>query len=117
MFRKHLISLLLDKDLSIPEIARATGEKPKDVAEDLKHLLLSLRHGEYELEVFPAECRKCGFEFSTQKLMKPSKCPQCRSTWIFEPRVMLRLRESAEEGTDGNRAEESRRGIRGRDSN
>jgi hypothetical protein len=35
----------------------------------------------------PARCRSCGFEFSVEKLSKPSKCPECHSTWLQEPRI------------------------------
>ena len=36
-----------------------------------------------------AECRKCGFRFDEDKITKPGKCPECRETWIREPRVGL----------------------------
>lgn len=91
MFRKDLIDLLLDKFMSVPQIAHFVGESPKNVAEDLRHLILSLKHTEYSVLVIPAECRKCGFEFSTDKLRKPSKCPQCYSTWISGPEIGIRL--------------------------
>ena len=87
MFRRDLIPLLLDKKLSLSEIARAVHEKPKDVLDALGHLVKSARHGDYEVVIDPAECRKCGFEFSAEKLSRPSKCPKCRSTWIFEPLI------------------------------
>jgi predicted Zn-ribbon and HTH transcriptional regulator len=87
MFRRDLILLLLDKPMSLSEIARAVHEKPKEVIDALTHLAKSSKHGDYELVVTPAECRKCGFEFSTDKFSRPGKCPKCRSTWIFEPLI------------------------------
>ena len=96
MFRKDLIPLLLERPLTVPQIARLVGEKPKDVAEDLQHLLRSLKHTEYEAWVQPAECRKCDFEFSASKLTKPSKCPNCGSSWIAAPLIALREKNSAE---------------------
>jgi transcriptional regulator len=92
MFRRQLIELLLDHPMSVPQIARAVDEPVKDVSQDLEHLRLSLRHGEFEMLVTPAECRKCEFEFSTEKLRRPSKCPKCRSTWIYEPLIEIRKR-------------------------
>ena len=85
MFRRDLIPLLLGQTMSLSEIARAVGEKPKDVIDALQHLAQSSRHGDYELVVTPAECRKCGFEFQTDKFARPGKCPKCRGTWIYEP--------------------------------
>lgn len=92
MFRRDLIPLLLDKKMSLSEIARAVHEKPKDVIESLAHLAKSSRHSGYELVMDPAECRKCGFEFGTDKFSKPGKCPKCRSTWIFEPLIGVRAK-------------------------
>lgn len=92
MFRRDLIPLLLDKKLSLSEIARAVHEKPKDVIDALTHLTKSSKHGDYELTVEPAECRKCGFEFDANKFSRPSKCPKCKGTWIFEPLIGVRRR-------------------------
>jgi predicted Zn-ribbon and HTH transcriptional regulator len=92
MFRRDLVPLLLDKKMSLSEIARTVREKPKDVMEALAHLAKSSRHGDYELVMDPAECRKCGFEFGTDKFSKPGKCPKCRSTWIFEPLIGVRAK-------------------------
>jgi predicted Zn-ribbon and HTH transcriptional regulator len=92
MFRRDLIPILLDQTLSLSGLAREVGEKPKDVLDALKHLALSSRHGDYELAVTPAECRKCGFEFGEDKFARPGKCPQCRGTWIYEPLFSVKRR-------------------------
>ena len=85
MFRRDLIPPLLDKKMNLSEIARAVHETPKDVIDALTHLAKSSKHAEYELVVTPAECRKCGFEFRTDKLSRPGKCPACKGTWMYEP--------------------------------
>ena len=89
MFRKDLITLLLDNPLRLSEIARLYDVPRKEVLDDVKHLRKTLKQSAYRLDVTPAECRKCGFVFSTEKLSKPSKCPQCRSTWLEEPVVQI----------------------------
>jgi len=89
VFRKNLIPLLLENPLSLTQIARLVDERPKDVEADLQHLLKSLKHGDYSVVVSPASCRKCGFEFSKEKLHKPSKCPECHGTWLTEPLIHL----------------------------
>jgi len=93
MFRKHLVDLLQRGPMSVSQIARAIGESPGDVEEDLVHLFRSLRHGELEGVVEGAACRKCGFVFGADKLRKPSRCPECKSTWLTEPRISIRERE------------------------
>lgn len=90
MFRKDLIPLLLDNPMSVAQIARQVREQLGDVESDLLHLLKSIKHTEYTGVIEPALCRKCGFEFDTDKLGKPSKCPECKATWIQEPRVSIR---------------------------
>lgn len=90
MFRKDLIPLLLDNPMSVAQIARQVRERPGEVEDDLVHLLKSIRHTEYTGIIEPALCKKCGFEFDSGKLGKPSKCPKCKATWIQEPLVSIR---------------------------
>ena len=92
MFRKDLIKLLHDHPMSVQQVARLVGESPGDVADDLDHLLLSLKHTEYAAAITPARCRKCGFEFDRARLRKPSKCPACRGTWLTDPLVSIQRR-------------------------
>jgi predicted Zn-ribbon and HTH transcriptional regulator len=89
MFRKDLIPLLLEHPMTVTEISRFVEQSGKDTLADLEHLLKSIRHSEFKAQVEPAECRKCNFQFGTDKLRKPSKCPECKSTWITEPRISL----------------------------
>jgi predicted Zn-ribbon and HTH transcriptional regulator len=95
MFRRDLVPLLLDKKMTLSEIARAVHEKPKEVIDALTHLAKSSRHSDYELVMDPAECRKCGFEFGTDRFSRPGKCPKCRSTWIYEPLIGVRAKAAS----------------------
>lgn len=61
----------------------------RDIEADLGHLFKSLRRTPYRVNIEPAHCRKCGFRFGRDKLSKPGKCPECRSTWIAPPRFGL----------------------------
>jgi len=87
MFRKDIIDLLLQRPMSLTQIARAVDESPCQIADDLNHLFRSLKHTQYKAVIEPARCRACGFMFSEGKLNKPSKCPECHSTWLLEPRI------------------------------
>ncbi len=93
MFRKDLIDLLLDRPMTVSQIARLVGERPKDVADDLEHLLRSLKHMEFAAVITPAVCRKCGFEFATSRLTKPSRCPECHSIWLKEPKILIQRKK------------------------
>lgn len=92
MFRKDLIPLLQDNPLGLDEIAHQMAMTQKDVEDDLKHLMKSLKHSDYQLCIIPAKCRKCGFIFNKEKLRKPGKCPKCHNTWIQEPVFLINLR-------------------------
>jgi hypothetical protein len=96
MRRKDLIDLLLDRPLSVSQLAGLLRQTPRDVENDLTHLLRSLTHTAFGVAVTPARCRKCGFVFSESTLHKPSKCPECRSTWLSEPRVATRRKPPPE---------------------
>ena len=92
MFRKDLITMLQGNPLGLKEIADTLEITTRDVEQDLRHLVKSLRHSDYALQVTPARCRKCDFEFSKDKLRKPGRCPRCRQSWIREPLVEITKR-------------------------
>ncbi len=87
MFRKRLIDVLLGNPMSVSQIAQLVDESPSRIADDLNHLFRSLKHTGYKAAVEPARCRACGFEFSEGKVTRPSKCPECKSTWVQEPKI------------------------------
>ncbi len=87
MTRKGLIPLLTGNPLTLRQIAQQLRLQPAEVEDDLRHLAKSLVHGEWKLVITPARCRKCGFEFGSDKLHKPSKCPECQATWLSEPEI------------------------------
>jgi transcriptional regulator len=78
--RGDAITLLLGNPMGVSQIAREVKEPPSQVADDLQHVLRSLKHSDYRAAIERARCRACGFEFSEAKLTKPSTCPECHST-------------------------------------
>ena len=89
MFRKDMIDLLYESPMSVHQMAEMLEESPKDIEDDLKHLIKSLRNLPYHAHIDPAHCRKCGFQFNKDKLHKPGKCPLCKNTWIDEPLIAI----------------------------
>jgi predicted Zn-ribbon and HTH transcriptional regulator len=87
VFRKDLIDVLLDRPMSVAEIAKIVDETPRDVDDGLKHLLKSLKRTDFRATITPSHCRKCGFTFHEDKLRKPGKCPACHSTWLTTPLI------------------------------
>lgn len=95
MFRKDLLELLSVEPRSVSRLAREMGLSRGDVEDDLRHMIRSARAVGHSVIVVPARCRTCDFVFSEDKLSKPSKCPQCKGSRIFEPQISIARRDNA----------------------
>jgi len=84
---RHAILLALEQEVrSAKDLSALVRIPEKDVYGHLDHLRRSLAANNRHLIVTPAECRKCGFEFSKRdRLTKPGKCPRCKGESIHEP--------------------------------
>ena len=89
-FRKDLLKALTAEPRSVSSLARELGLKRGDVEEDLRHAIRSARAAGYRVEVLPASCRSCGFTFGEDKLSKPSRCPGCKGTRLFEAQIRVK---------------------------
>ena len=87
--RRQLIDLLSREPTSVSSLARQLGMTRGSIADDLQHALRSARAAGYDIDVIPARCKTCGFTFDAQKLTKPSRCPACKGSRIFEPMIQL----------------------------
>ena len=88
-FRKYLIDLLSHEPRSVSSLAREMGMSRGDMEEDLRHAIRSARTQGHQVEVIPARCKACNFVFSEDKLAKPSRCPACKATRLFEPMIRV----------------------------
>lgn len=88
--RRHLLDLLSRDPRSVSSIARDLGMARGDVEEDLRHALRSARAAGHHVEVIPARCKACDFVFGEDKLAKPSRCPACKGTRLYEPMIRIR---------------------------
>ena len=86
-FRRQLIELLSHEPRSVSSLAREMGMRRGDMEEDLRHALRSAQAAGYYVEVLPARCKACGFEFGTDKLSKPGRCPACKGSRVFEAMI------------------------------
>jgi predicted Zn-ribbon and HTH transcriptional regulator len=87
--RRHLHELLSEEPRSVSSLARELG-LTRDAAEDhLRHALQSAATQGRHIEIIPARCRACGFEFGPERLTKPGRCPECKGSRIIE--AMIRL--------------------------
>ncbi len=88
-FRRQLIEVLSQEPRSVSSLARELGMRRGDLEEDLRHALRSAHASGHRIEIVPARCKSCGFVFGTDKLLKPSRCPQCKASRIFEPMIRV----------------------------
>lgn len=75
------------------QLSQAVGIPQGEVAGHLEHLARSLPHQGLVLEVDPARCVACEFEFEDRRRFgRPSRCPRCKSERIEPPRFSVRAR-------------------------
>ena len=89
MFRRHLIDLLSHEPRSISSLARELGASRSDLEDDLRHAIRSARAQGHLVRVIPAGCKRCDFVFDEDKLSKPSRCPACKGSRLFEPMLQI----------------------------
>jgi predicted Zn-ribbon and HTH transcriptional regulator len=87
--RRHLHELLTREPRSVSSLARELGLRRGDVEADLQHMLRSAAARGDKIEVLPARCKNCGFEFGSDRLSKPSRCPECKGSRILEAMIKI----------------------------
>ena len=89
VFRRHLIELLTAQPRSVSWLARELGMTRGDVEHDLRHAVRTARAQGLQIEVIPARCKSCDFVFGEERLSKPSRCPACKGTRLYEPMIRI----------------------------
>ena len=87
--RRQLIDLLSHEPRSVSSLARELGMTRGDVEDNLRHAIRSAQAQGHKVEVIPARCKACDFVFGDEKLTKPSRCPACKGTRLYEPMVRI----------------------------
>jgi predicted Zn-ribbon and HTH transcriptional regulator len=87
--RRHLHELLSAEPRSVSSLARELGLTRGDLEDDLRHMLRSAAVRGDAIEVLPARCRTCGFEFGPDRLAKPGRCPACKGSRIQEALIRI----------------------------
>jgi predicted Zn-ribbon and HTH transcriptional regulator len=85
--RRDLLAYLSYEPRSVSRLARELRLPRADVEEALRHMVRSARAAGHRIVVVPARCRACGFTFDEERLTKPSRCPECKESRIFEPQI------------------------------
>jgi predicted Zn-ribbon and HTH transcriptional regulator len=96
--RKQLLDALGPTPRSLSDLAAQFGVSRGDVEDALPHLVRSARAAGQRLVIVPARCRACDFTFDESRLSRPSRCPHCRGSSLYEPLVGLPATTGGREG-------------------
>jgi transcriptional regulator len=89
MFRRDLVKMLSAQPRSASSIARELGLDRRDVEDELRHAIRSARAAGHTIVIEPGKCKQCGFVFSEDRLAKPGRCPECKSTRLYEAQISI----------------------------
>jgi predicted Zn-ribbon and HTH transcriptional regulator len=87
---RQQIAEMLRQPRTMSSIAHELKLTREDVEDHLKHLLKSAKTADQDVRIEPARCRSFGFTFPKDKFTKPSKCPECKGTRLYEPLVQIK---------------------------
>jgi transcriptional regulator len=75
---------------TLKELSAELRLAEKEIPELLEKLSHTLKHEAKRLQVDPARCIACSFEFNArERFSRPSRCPACRSERIAPARVRI----------------------------
>ena len=84
--RDRLRQALMEATLTTAQLSRRAGLSEREIPDHLEHLDKSVRAEGGRLEVVPARCVACEYEFTKRtRATKPSRCPECSSERIDPP--------------------------------
>lgn len=81
---------MLREPRTISSIAHELGMTREEVEDHIKHLVKSAKAEHQTVSVEPARCRSCGFRFAGDRITKPSKCPECGGSRLYEPLIQIK---------------------------
>ncbi|MFW6217041.1 MAG: hypothetical protein ACOC3Y_04375 [Desulfohalobiaceae bacterium] len=91
--RQKIVHVLQEagRPLTSRELSQSLGLGAKELLGHVHHIQKSQNKFQGKIEILPAECKKCGFDFSKrQKYSRPSKCPICKSQYLEPPAFIWR---------------------------
>lgn len=87
--RERIADYLRGRTAAAGTIATEFGVATDDTFTHIEHIAKSLDGTDEQLLVAPPECRDCGFAGFDDPANRPSRCPECRSEAIEEPRFRI----------------------------
>ena len=88
-YRRDLLAVLAAGPRTASSVARELGLDRRDIENELRHVLRTARTSGHSIAIEPARCKSCGFVFDGDRLTKPSRCPSCKGSRIYEPLISI----------------------------
>lgn len=83
--RQEIVGLLEVDEWSFDDLRHELQLTVKVLEEDLRHIRQSVRRSGMRLQMGPARCENCDFEFTGGALHPPGRCPSCKDRRIQGP--------------------------------
>ncbi|MFA1610396.1 transcriptional regulator [Halobellus rubicundus] len=87
--RQRIADALRAEPHDATALSTAVGVPRSSVYRHVEHVAQSVDGEDEQFLVAPPECRECGFDGFDDPLNDPSRCPECRSERIAEPRFVI----------------------------
>lgn len=89
--RQRIADLLTLAPMTTRQIAAVVKMSERQVEDHLGHIMKTVaRERSRRFVLHPSECKDCDFVFRDRhRLTRPSRCPQCRSELLTDPRFSI----------------------------
>jgi hypothetical protein len=87
--RQGIAERLRSEEWAFDDLRHDLGLTVRVLEEDLKHIQQSVRAAGDHLQLRSASCAGCGFEFTSNALHPPGRCPSCRARRINGPWIRV----------------------------
>jgi len=87
--RQRIADHLRHEPAAAGSLATEFGIRSTTALSHVEHIAQSLDSTDEQLLVAPPECRECGFTDFDDLINRPSRCPECKSESIEEPRFVI----------------------------
>ncbi|MSQ48459.1 MAG: transcriptional regulator [Deltaproteobacteria bacterium] len=89
--RQRIADLLTLAPMTTQQIAAVVKMSERQVEDHLGHIMKTVaRDRSSRFVLHPSECKDCDFVFRDRhRITRPSRCPQCRSELLTDPRYSV----------------------------
>ncbi|MHC3438864.1 transcriptional regulator [Natrialbaceae archaeon A-gly3] len=87
--RRRILEAIREEPATPVELADRFDLTPAAVMRHVEHVSRSVDSSSEAFLVAPPTCQECGFDRFDDLLNRPSRCPECKSESVTEPRYAI----------------------------